>query len=75
MFRNSEFSVRKINSIASCPSSCLVFGSTFSKPDKGLDVGPLCLLCATFVWTSARADHSYMGVLQALSNCVMSRNL
>jgi len=45
VFRNSEFSIQKINNRASCCSSCLVAGSTVSKPDKGLDVGPLCLLC------------------------------
>ena len=75
MFRNSEFSIQKINNRLFCWLSCLVVGSTVSKPDEGLDVGPLCLLCAMFVWASARADHSYMGVLQAVSNCVLSRNL
>jgi len=58
VFRNSEFSIQKVNNRRSCWLVCLVVGSTVSKPDKGLDVSPLCLLCAMFVWPSARADHS-----------------
>jgi hypothetical protein len=42
VFRNSEFSIEKINNRPSCWSSCLVAGSTVSKLDNGLDVGPLC---------------------------------
>jgi len=34
-----------------------------------------CACCVTFVWTSARADHPYMGVLQGVCNCVLYRNL
>jgi hypothetical protein len=46
MFRNSEFSVQKINNRPSCWLGYLVAGRTVSKPDKGLDVGQLGLLCA-----------------------------
>ena len=53
VFRNSEFSVQKINISRSCWLGCLVAGSTVSKPDKGLNVSSLCLLCFAKVWVSA----------------------
>ena len=73
VFGYSEFSVQKINNHWSCWLGCLVVGSTVSKPDKGLDVRPLCLLCVAWVgvsgtsWSRVQGSHSGSAYV---SNCV-----
>ena len=53
LFRNSEFCIQKINDPRSWFLGCLAAGSMVSKPDKGLDVRQLCLLCVAYVGISA----------------------